>query len=74
MLVILLLANPHLMEGAQTRQYASANPTAKLPLHHIPRRKDPHPRARVQSLQLLLQAIIDPVYQRRAAYDDDVGE
>lgn len=74
MLIILLLRDPQLMKSAQTSQNAPADPTPKLPLHHLPRRHHPHPDPWIRNLQLLLQSIREPRVPRGRSRDDDVSQ
>lgn len=74
MLVILALANPHLMKRAQAGQDAAADPGRKSALGDVTGGLD----ADAQGGELRAQLGIDAVYevrdQRGAACYDDVGE
>ena len=74
MFIILFLRDPQLMERAQTSQDTPANPTPKLPLHHLARRDHAHPDAGIRNLQFLLQAVGEPCVPCGGAGDDDVSQ
>lgn len=73
-LLILLLGDPELMETAQTSQDTASNPSSILALDDKARRDQLVPRAGVDVVDLVIEAVVELVQQGGAAGDDDVGE
>ena len=74
-LLVLLLRYPHLMKRPQARQDAAPDPARKLPLVQTSGRADSHSRpARVQRVDLVVQAVREAVRERCAPRHDDVGQ